>query len=297
MLELAASPDFPSRVAEFYRRRGYTVHENVKVRGASERVYPMRLVAEGGLGALAVSFGDAGGVDEHEVVLIRGLAKDIGATPVLACPSPDGLLRRMAAQMAVVLVDEEALQEPAPPTSAQVLRTEMESHPWPNSGRKESPAPWPSGPSRAIEVEEWIEALTKPKVPATPAPAAEVTPLSSAEELLVDAPAVLEPLVPSTTPLASIPAGPASSFDWLNAPTPAATSRRDPELVAMEHASTLMAAHPEPGLLEVDLPPLLQTRAAAAEAAYARLVWVKRFAWTGLGVLGVFLFLRYIVGV
>lgn len=279
MLELAAEGDFATRVADFYRRRGYTVHENVKVRGASEKVYPMRLVAEGPLGSLAVSFGDAGGVDEHEVASVRTLAKDIGATPVLAASNPGHALRRLAAQLAVVILDEEALLGPAPSTSAQELRSELATHPWPNSGRSDStPAPWPSGPSRAVEVDEWMDSLTKRPAPAVVVPITEAAPLEMAP-LFAAEPAVATPF---------------TSFDWLHAETLQAPAR-PPEPLALEHDSMLVA-QPVQAILEVEIPAAVVARAEAAEAAYLRLRWVKRIAWSGLSLLGLFLFARYIVG-
>lgn len=281
MLELAAEGDFATRVAAFYRRRGYTVHENVKVRGMSEKVYPLRLVAEGPLGSLAVSFGDAGGVDEHEVARVRTLAKDIGATPVVAAVSPGHSLRRLAAQLAVVILDEEALAEPAPSTSAQELRSSLASHPWPNSGRSESaPAPWPSGPSRAVEVDDWMESLSKRPVAAS-------VPAAPTET------AVLPDLAPASV-IAPIESTPQATFDWLHAESPQGPAR-PPEPLALEHDSTLVA-QPGQAVLEVEIPALVVARAEAAEAAYLRLRWVKRIAWTGLGLLGLFLFARYIVG-
>ncbi|MEK6986036.1 MAG: hypothetical protein AABX89_06615 [Candidatus Thermoplasmatota archaeon] len=281
MLELAAEGDFATRVATFYRRRGYTVHENVKVRGMSEKVYPLRLVAQGPLGSLAVSFGDAGGVDEHEVARVRTLAKDIGATPVVAAVSPGQSLRRLAAQLAVVILDEEALAEPAPSTSAQELRSALSSHPWPTSGRTESaPAPWPSGPSRAVEVDDWMDSITK-------RPAAVPTPTPPTEE------AILPDLAPAL-PAESLSATPQASFDWLHAETLQAPAR-PPEPLALEHDSTLVT-DPGQSVLEVEIPASVVARAEAAEAAYLRLIWVKRIAWSGLGLLGLFLFARYIVG-
>ncbi|HEX2065394.1 MAG TPA: hypothetical protein VHI93_01140, partial [Candidatus Thermoplasmatota archaeon] len=105
---------FRSRVADFYRSRGYEVREGVKVRGASGTVYALDLVAEGPLGALLVSFGDAAGVDAAEVARVRTLARDIGATPVIATPTATPDLRRSAAQLTVVLLEEASLDSPAP---------------------------------------------------------------------------------------------------------------------------------------------------------------------------------------
>lgn len=143
MLEPVASTDFRSQVAELYRSRGYTVRENCRVRGQSERIYAVDLVAQGPLGNLLVSFGDAGGVDAMEIGRVRQVAKDIGATPVMAAPDLDLDMRQLAAQMAVVVMDEAAVRAPGegvPMIGGRPRREEMFDHPWPKSGRAENDA-------------------------------------------------------------------------------------------------------------------------------------------------------------
>ncbi len=128
-----------AQVADFYRAKGYQVRENPRVRGHSESIYAVEMVAEGPLGALLISFGDAGGVDAAEISRVRTLARDIGATPVIAAQelSPD--LRRMAAQFAVVVLDQATLAQPDDllPAAAvpRDLRRDLDAHPWPESGR------------------------------------------------------------------------------------------------------------------------------------------------------------------
>jgi hypothetical protein len=166
-------------VGEFYRSRGYEVREGVKVRGASHNVYTLEMVAEGPLGALLVSFGDAAGVDAAEVARVRTIARDIGATPVLATPAANAEIRRIAAQLTVVLLEEESLDHPAPklpgPALANPLEKDLAAHPWPESGRA-GPA---DGPPGLLEVEQVVKAEPAPAAwhptempePPTPRPA------------------------------------------------------------------------------------------------------------------------------
>jgi hypothetical protein len=160
-------------VAEFYRARGYEVREGVKVRGASQNVYTLEMVAEGPLGALLVSFGDAAGVDAAEVGRVRTLARDIGATPVIATPAASADLRRVAAQLTVVVLEESSLDYPAPrlpgPAVGDPLGKDLAAHPWPDSGRS-GPA---EQPGRLVEVEQVVQAEPTPAAwHAPPAPAA-----------------------------------------------------------------------------------------------------------------------------
>jgi hypothetical protein len=189
---------FKARVADFYRARGYEVREGVKVRGASQMVYTLDLVAEGPLGALLVSFGDAAGVDAAEVARVRTLARDIGATPVIATPTATADLRRLAAQLTVVLLEEASLDDPAPklpgPALADPISKDLAAHPWPESGRTGPEADAP----RLLEADQ--------VVPAQPVPAAWQP---------RDAP-----------PAAGRPA--AGRFAWLDASDPAPTGPRAP---------------------------------------------------------------------
>ncbi|HUR61341.1 MAG TPA: hypothetical protein VM286_03125 [Candidatus Thermoplasmatota archaeon] len=191
---------FRSRVADFYRARGYEVREGVKVRGASQNVYHLDMVAEGPLGALLVSFGDAAGVDAAEVSRVRTVARDIGATPVVASATASADLRRLAAQLAVVVLEESALDDPAPrlpgPALADPAGKDLAAHPWPASGRAGPVAE----PARLMEAEQ--------VVPAAPVPAA---------------------WQPEAAPSATQPrpAGTAR-FAWLDAPAPGPEGPRPP---------------------------------------------------------------------
>lgn len=165
---------FRSRVGEFYRSRGYEVREGIKVRGASQAVYTLEMVAEGPLGALLVSFGDAAGVDSAEVARVRTIARDIGATPVLATPHADADLRRVAAQLTVVLLEEASLDTPAPklpgPALANPLEKDLAAHPWPDSGRAGAESDSPKG---LLEVEQVVRAAPTPAAWHQPPPPAE----------------------------------------------------------------------------------------------------------------------------
>ena len=205
---------FRDRVADFYRQRGYEVRQDVKVRGASQNVYTLELVAEGPLGALLVSFGDAAGIDAAEVARVRTLARDIGATPVLAAPVATAELRRLAAQLTVVLLEEASLDGPAPRATGPVapldpLAKDLAAHPWPDSGRT-GPEP---GPGRLLEAEQVVRAEPTPaawhapKATASPAPVPSVTPTS-----------------PAPSPAA--PAAPLRKFGWLDGIDPAPTGPR-----------------------------------------------------------------------
>lgn len=139
---------FRSRVAEFYVAKGYQVHEQARVRGASGNIYVVDMIAEGPLGNLLVSFGDAGGIDGPEMGSVRRVAKDLGMTPVLAAESFSSELRHQATQHGVVLLDE-ALDAAAPPGEKPawlgivprgIGLAEFEAHPWPESGRIAEPA-------------------------------------------------------------------------------------------------------------------------------------------------------------
>lgn len=130
-----------AQVAEFYRAKGYQVRENPRVRGASDQIYAVEMVASGPLGSLLISFGDAGGVDAVEISRVRTLARDIGATPVIVASELPPELRRMAAQFAVVVLDEATLNGPdgsvpnVPVAVGADLRRDLDQHPWPESGR------------------------------------------------------------------------------------------------------------------------------------------------------------------
>src|ERR1041385_1091365 len=102
--------------ASFYRRKGYTVREGVRATGASGNEHRVPLLAEGPLGSLAVFFGDLGGIDGPEMGGARKVARDLGATPVLAADTFSNEDRQTAARLGVVLLDGDAVAvEPAAP--------------------------------------------------------------------------------------------------------------------------------------------------------------------------------------
>jgi hypothetical protein len=209
---------FKPRVADFYRARGYEVREGVKVRGASQMVYTLDMVAEGPLGALLVSFGDAAGVDAAEIARVRTLARDIGATPVIATPSASAEVRRLAAQLTVVLLEEESLDDPAPrplgPALSDPVGKDLAAHPWPESGRT---GPAASKPDGLLEVEQVVKA--------EPQPAA---------------------WQPAEAPAAAPRATPTGRFAWLDSNDAAPTGPRAPLPPAkpIEHEGTVEARMP-----------------------------------------------------
>lgn len=118
-------------VAAHYRERGYTIRERVQVRGGSGAVHSVDMVAMGPLGNLVIALEDAGGFEGPEMQSVRRIAKDIGATPVVAARRiPDGL-RRRAAESGVVLLDASDMPslEPEPVLQAP---DEDPYPPWPD---------------------------------------------------------------------------------------------------------------------------------------------------------------------
>ena len=99
----------PATVAAFYQAKGYTVREGVRVPGLSGNEHKVPLLAEGSLGSLAIFFGDFGGVDGPEMGGARKVAREIGATPVLAADEFSNQDRQLAARLGVVLVDAATL--------------------------------------------------------------------------------------------------------------------------------------------------------------------------------------------
>lgn len=135
-----------ARVADFYRGKGYQVHESILVTGQSGNQQRVPLLCEGPLGNLAVFFGDAAGIDGPEIGAAKRVARDLGATAVVAAGSFTGEQRRTAAELGVVLLDGGSIESPAPAeagsawpgeTRRQVLERDLEAHPWPASGRPE----------------------------------------------------------------------------------------------------------------------------------------------------------------
>jgi hypothetical protein len=257
---------FEARVAEFYRSKGYEVHEKPKVRGASENVYAVPMVANGPMGALLVSFGDAGGIDGHEIGRARTMARDIGATPVIAVPSLAPDLRRLAAQMGVVILDESTVAEPGPlpkelpGVQADPMRRDLDAHPWPASGRAFSFGG--PGVASARDVDELIADLhAKP----------EPEPVAAANGFAWAAPA-------ATADVESV-AAPVAKFGWLQ-------QEAAPEAVVEEVAAE------EPRL---ELPWTAKASIAVGTAFDVVRDWPwKTIVWTGVGAVGLIAVIRWL---
>jgi len=229
---------FEARVAQFYRAKGYQVHENPKVRGASENIYSAAMVADGPLGALLISFGDAGGIDGAEVGRVRTMARDVGATPVVAAPELTPDLRRLAAQLGVVVVDEATVTEPGPLpkdlpgiAAKDPIRRDLDAHPWPASGRAFSYVGATTAAAR--DVDDLIADLHRPQ----PAPSPVGAPPSLLAAPAISAPPPAQPSAsasassqmlapPEVAPATVTPAqrAPGAKFSWLTSAQPALQS-------------------------------------------------------------------------
>jgi hypothetical protein len=108
----------PAAVAAYYRGKGYVVRDGVRVAGPSGQEHKVPLLAEGPLGSLAVFFGDFGGVDGPEMGGARKVAREVGATPVLAADEFSNQDRQVAARLGVVLLDSATLSSDGMPTPA-----------------------------------------------------------------------------------------------------------------------------------------------------------------------------------
>jgi hypothetical protein len=160
----------PAAVAAYYRGKGYVVRDGVRVAGASGTEHRVPLLAEGPLGSLAVFFGDFGGVDGPEMGGARKVAREVGATPVLAADTFSNQDRQVASRLGVVLLDAATLEGDAgaaatglgadtgrawpglaPMPARKGRPAEDEPHPWPVSGRVGGL----DGPgTRAVDVDE-----------------------------------------------------------------------------------------------------------------------------------------------
>jgi hypothetical protein len=266
---------FEARVAQFYRAKGYEVHENPKVRGSSENVYAVAMVADGPLGALLISFGDAGGIDAAELGRVRTMARDIGATPVIATPTMTPDLRRLAAQMAVVVVDESMVTDTGPlpkelpnlEARPDLLRRDMDAHPWPASGRAFSLAAAQAAPAGARDVDELIAALHQPAVTAKPTPA----PSLVAPQVVAPTPAP----APGPSHVTAQATAPGTKFSWLNggqtlmqSETKPATEFTLSDVFSARPGSTPARPAAEHEELLVAKPPVLQRAQVAAWTSY-----------------------------
>ena len=284
-------------VATFYRGKGYQVHESIVVTGQSGNSQRVPLLCEGPLGNLAVFFGDAAGIDGPEIGAAKRVARDLGATAVVAAGSFNGEQRAQAAELGVVLLDAAAMgPAPAPAiesawpgqTPRQALERDLAAHPWPESGR-------PGGVDHArtaafADIDEVaargeakplvVAPATAPR--ATPAPAA--TPAASRTD---DAGGLWRHPRAGQATLATdpVPARAASAtagrFAWLDLPKAA------PPAAEIEvEASVSARAAPKP--------PTAEERAAQQRARLEReeqlRMYVRRGAWVLGGALAVYLF-------
>lgn len=125
---------FRDRVKEHYRVRGYTLHEGAKVRGRSGTIYRCDLVAEGPMGSLVVSFGDAGGFEGPELQAVKRQAQDIGAGAVVASPQLDSAVHQAAREQGIILLDDPTLDQEDGPRAKE--DDPFRAHPWPDPERR-----------------------------------------------------------------------------------------------------------------------------------------------------------------
>ncbi len=282
-----------AQVADFYRGKGYQVHESIVVTGQSGNQQRVPLLCEGPLGNLAVFFGDAAGIDGPEIGAAKRVARDLGATAVVAAGSFNGEQRAQAAELGVVLLDANAIgltAKPTPIESAwpgqtprQSLDRDLAAHPWPASGRP--------GGLDAVRDAGLLDIDEVGRKPAT-APAARtiVTPdpvppaaRSDAGGLWKHPRATAAPAATTGTATRSAPAT-AGRFAWLDLPKPA------PAEAELEvDASVASRAAPKP----------LTPEEAAAErrAKFEReerlRTLVRRGAWVLGGCVAAYLFLLW----
>lgn len=236
------------QVADHYRSKGYTIRQDVQVRGRSGTIHAIEMVAQGPLGNLVIAFEDAGGFEGPEMNAVRRAARDIGATPVVAARRfPEGL-RRHAAQAGVVMLDDDALHAEEPPAPAP-RPEELDYPPWPDPsagrGDEDGPAPWPvsargrvaaSGPMEPTDLDQVVEDWGRQQEVARP---------KSTDPGFWKYPRQGETVqVAEQAPVSSVAARPKATFDWLprdeashaqEAPSPSSPAR------AARAAATLQA--------------------------------------------------------
>jgi hypothetical protein len=299
------------RVAAFYRGKGYLVHESIVVTGQSGNQQRIPLLCEGPLGNLAVFFGDAAGIDGPEIGAAKRVAKDLGATAVVAAGAFTGEQRRTAAELGVVLLDADAMEAPAPTpvasawpgqTPGRSLERDLDAHPWPASGRPDGV----DGPARSVayDVDELLGRFERAKAatgaaagasataPSIQAPAAPATATAGGEGGLWKKPRASPAPPPAVSPLTSPPAAvgrPAKpgSFAWLALP-------KAPEPVAETEYSGTVAARATPAPASPPTPEELAAQRQERLLREATLrVWVRRGAWTLGAVVFLWLFLLW----
>lgn len=316
----------PGAAASFYRRKGYTVREGVRATGASGNEHKVPLLAEGPLGSLAVFFGGLDGIDGPEMGGARKVARDLGATPVLAADQFSNADRQTAARLGVVLLDDDAVgveppaaaPPPADPARAwpglvpipakpRAAAPEADAHPWPASGRIGGH----DGPgARTVDVDD----LLAPRRRAEPALAAAApTPAPAAASPRAESAAVLERAqaagteaaeadsfwtMPRRTPQAARAPRPAGAtprpFAWLDGER--ATAAATPTSSAAEYDGVVAARqpHPEPMDAEpMEAPEERIVRPLTAERMARRARLQRRLVWTLVGAVLVLLFLKW----
>lgn len=273
--------------ASFYRRKGYTVRENVRATGASGNEHRVPLLAEGPLGSLAVFFGGLDGIDGPEMGGARKVARDLGATPVLAADGFSNPDRQAAARLGVVLLDDDAVAVEAPaaaapppadparawpglvpvPARRTAAAAEPESHPWPASGRVgglDGPA------ARAVDIDDLLAPRRRPEpmLAAAPVPAASAgsaAPEPAAASAVLARAAAQDAEAGDGDSFWSMPrrgppapkaprqaGGGGRPFAWLDGPEPAAAAPASPAAVGGVEYDGVVAARSRPPQLADD---------------------------------------------
>lgn len=305
-----------TQVAAHYHAKGYRVHESMVVEGRSGN-HRIPMLCEGPLGNLTVFFGDAGGIDSPEIGAAKRIARDLGATAVVAAEAFTGEQRKTAAELGVVLVDAATLAEPAPAAPAPStwpanrnrggLDEDLAAHPWPDSGR---PGGF-DGPSRNVtyEVDEVLARFDRPTqtplvavtptvAPATVAATPAATPTATSSPRVQPtnlwrhprgdsgptAAATTFMAAPTSTPKSNPRSTAATRFAWLNLPP-------TPEAVPDAEYEGLVSAHQR----VADAPAATETPPALRDPRIAlrRRRLVRRLAWTAGAALFVYLFLLW----
>ena len=319
-------------VADFYRGKGYQVHDSIVVTGQSGNQLRVPLLCEGPLGNLAVFFGDAGGIDGPEIGAAKRVARDLGATAVVAAAAFTGEQRRTAAELGVVLLDGDAVGAPLPPatppsswpgrTPAAVLEDDLAAHPWPASGR---PGGVDGAAPALVDIDQLLGPRAEgPRAPAVaaPAPALQRAPVSSPPPA---APSVQAPraAAPSAEGLwrharrgeapaaASASTSPSSSAQVAASPGIAAFGERTATRVKAGRFTWLDLPKAPEAAPDAEYVGTVATRAAPAPApqvseeetarlrheAFARearrALWIRRGAWTLGGSVAAYLFLLW----
>lgn len=299
-------------VAAFYRGKGYLVHESIVVTGQSGNQQRIPLLCEGPHGNLAVFFGDSAGIDGPEIGAAKRVAKDLGATAVVAAGTFTADHRRTAAELGVVLLDTASMEAPtaaAVPsawpgqTPGAALERDLNAHPWPASGRPGGV----EGPVRnvAYDVDELLGrfeaarpatiAPTQTSASPTRVPAATPTQRAATVPLTPSTDGGLwkQPRVKATADAMPAPAMPApsapnrQSFAWLDLP------QAEPAAAEIEYSGTIAARAATPAAVPLTAEQLAAQRQERLLREAMLRVWIRRGAWTLGIVVFVWLFLLW----